>query len=133
MGERGRWITVNGNHIFLKPGETVDSHFDSKKGLQKNVSETHQYKTAKRSRGNSYRRKPKLKEGEESYVRREVNKWYYDRHKDKHIIHVPLYDMYYGDYNYTIINNGFNDYEIIGKKRIKNKKGQYGQKNKRIP
>ena len=38
MDERGRWITLNnGTHVFIRPGETVSSHFRGEHKLQKTV------------------------------------------------------------------------------------------------
>lgn len=45
MDERGRWITLkNGNHVFLRPGESVKQHFNGNPiKLQKTVPEQYHH------------------------------------------------------------------------------------------
>ncbi len=101
------WITVNGNHIPVKEGqsktEAVKEFLDKKVEKQSKCD-----KIKKRDR-----KEVKLPKAEYAKVMHELNTNLTKEQRNKKVI-----TKYIGNYKYTIQNRGFNEYRIINKREI---------------
>ena len=104
---RCRWITVKGNHIPVKDGQTKEQAV--KEFLENKVE-----KQSKRDKIKKRNRKEvKLPKAEYAKVMHELNTNLTNEQRQQKHIHKAV-----GNYFYTVINNGFNNYKIIDKEDI---------------
>lgn len=111
MAERSddEFITVGqgkGRHVIHK------SMMDD--GVRKNYGENQSKQKQSRAKR---RRQVHLSRQEHGMVIGELNTYYYRRYEGKHTVRTSI-----GNYTYTVAINGFNDYEIIKKEAIRNRK-----------
>ena len=101
------WITVKGNHIPVKDGQTKEQAV--KEFLENKVE-----KQSKRDKIKKRDRKEvKLPKAEYAKVMHELNTNLTKEQRRKKRI-----TRFIDNYIYTIINNGFNDYKVISKDEI---------------
>lgn len=98
MGMAGRWITSNGNRIYVDDnksvGTSIRQHYKAKGKARVTKKQAAEVAHAINNDCNIYRANSKYKKG-------------------------GRYKFEYGNYVYTFVINDFDDYTFIGKKKIK--------------